>query len=113
MHNLEHGGVVFSYNCPDGCASDVTAAQSLINDLPSDAECDPSHGDARVRVLMTPDPHLDVSFAASSWGWTLRANCFDPVVFRAFIQEHYGHGREAICVQGQDPYTLVPPGCGD
>jgi hypothetical protein len=108
VHNLEHGAVVFSYNCPDGCASDVAAAEALIEGLTPDPLCDPSVGDPPTRMLMTPDPNLDVRFAASSWGWTLRADCFDPATFGAFVQAHYGNGREVICTNGD-----VPPSCGD
>lgn len=113
VHNLEHGAVVFSYNCPSGCASDIAAAQALIDALPDDAQCDPSAGDARVRMVMTPDPGLDVKFAASSWGWTLRADCFDPVTFGAFVQAHYAQGREAICGQGENLSSGIPASCGE
>jgi len=104
--------VVFSYNCPSGCASDVAAAQSLIDGLPDDPACDPSQGNPRVRMVMTPDPNLQVKFAASSWGWTLRADCFDPDAFGAFVKAHYGQGREPVCGQGDDLSTGVAPGCG-
>jgi hypothetical protein len=112
VHNLEHGAIVFSYNCPSGCASDVAAAQAVIDGLQSDSACDPAAGDARVRMVMTPDPNLDVKFAASAWGWTLRADCFDPDTFGAFISAHYAQGREAVCGDGDDLSTGVPAGCG-
>ncbi len=112
VHNLEHGAIVFSYNCPQGCDSDITAAQALIDGLPDDPACDPSVGNPRVRMVMTPDPGLDVKFAASAWGWTLRANCFDAQAFGAFVTAHYAHGREAVCGQGDDLSTGVVAGCG-
>jgi len=113
VHNLEHGAVVFSYNCPSGCTSDVAAAKALIDGLPNDPDCNPASGDARVRIAMTPDPNLDVRFAASSWGWTLRAKCFDSATFGAFVQAHYGHGRELVCSQGDPLSTGAQDGCGD
>jgi hypothetical protein len=113
VHNLEHGSVVVSYNCPGGCAVDVTAAQTWIDGLPDDFVCNPSAGAARVRVLMTPDPHLDVKFAASAWGWTLRADCFDPAAWTTFYQDHFDHGREVICASGIDYSLGVPDGCGE
>jgi Protein of unknown function (DUF3105) len=112
VHDLEHGAVVFSYNCPDGCPGDVSAAQSLIDALPGDPQCDPAAGDPPTRMVMTPDPNLDVTFAASAWGWTLRASCFDPAAFGAFVAAHYGNGREPICAQGDDVSTGLQPGCG-
>jgi hypothetical protein len=108
VHDLEHGAVVFSYNCPTGCAADVASAQAFIDALPDDPLCMPANGDPRVRMTMTPDPKLEVKFAASSWGWTLRADCFDPVAFGAFVQDHYGQGREILCAQGD-----TTPTCSD
>lgn len=113
VHNLEHGAVVFSYNCPGGCPADISAAQSFIDGLAQDPDCDPTLGDPPARMVMTPDPNLDVKFAASAWGWTLRADCFDPAAFGAFVTAHYGNGREVICAQGEDLSTGVQPGCGD
>ncbi|MBV9948241.1 MAG: DUF3105 domain-containing protein, partial [Myxococcales bacterium] len=105
--------VVVTYRCPDGCASEVAAAQTWIDALPDDPLCDPASGDPHVRVLMTPDPDLDVNFAASAWGWTLRAGCFDPDAFTAFFAAHYGNGPEAICSNGADLSGGVQDGCGE
>jgi hypothetical protein len=73
VHNLEHGAIVLTYNCPNGCAADVAAAQAMIDALPADPDCAAQGSTVRRRTLMTPDPSLDVPFAASAWGWTLRA----------------------------------------
>jgi hypothetical protein len=114
VHDLEHGAIVFSYDCPDeGCASDVAAAQAYIDSFPADPLCVPADGDPRVRMTMTPDPSLDVRFAASAWGWTLRADCFDPVAFGAFATAHYGQGREQLCSQGDDVSSGLQAGCGE
>jgi hypothetical protein len=59
------------------------------------------------RLILMPDPELDVRFAAASWGFTLKASCFEPEVFRAFVQAHRGRGREAVCADGVD--VSVPP----
>jgi hypothetical protein len=108
VHDLEHGAVVFTYDCPDGCDADIAAAEAFIDALPDDPLCDPDAGDPRVRMTMTPDPNVTTKFAASTWGWTLRADCFDPVAFGAFVQAHYGQGREVICGQG-----TTQPECND
>jgi uncharacterized protein DUF3105 len=99
VHCLEHGAVVIVYNCPDGCADDVARAQALIDALPADCGTPPR------RVVMLPNPDLDVRFAASTWGFTLRADCFDSAVFASFVADHYGHGPEAVCADGIDPLT--------
>jgi hypothetical protein len=112
VHDLEHGGIVLTYNCPSGCAADVAAAQAMIDALPVDPTCSPNASGPHTRLVMTPDPSLDVPFAASAWGWTLKAKCFDPVVFGAFIAAHSGKGREESCVDGQDLSSGIDPDCG-
>ncbi len=109
VHDLEHGAVVFSYNCTN-CADQIAAAQALIDAQPDDPLCTPVG--LHNRFVMTPDPHLDVPFAASTWGWTLRADCFDAAAFGDFVKKHYGQGREPVCGQGQDVSTGLAPGCG-
>jgi hypothetical protein len=111
VHNLEHGAVVISYNCPDGCADDVAAATAMLSALPPDPFCLLTSTVPR-RTIMTPDPNLDVPFAASAWGYTLRANCFDADAFRSFATRHAAAGPENLCGNGADLSTGVPPGCG-
>ena len=103
VHSLEHGAVVFTYNCPGGCAAEVADVQAFIDALPADC------GGATRRVILTPDPDLDVRFAASAWGATLRANCFDREAFSSFYTEHYDHAPESICGGGTDPTDICGP----
>ena len=115
VHNLEHGSIVLSYNCGEaGCASDIAAAQQMIDQYADDPICLADNEGVRHRFVMTPDPRLDVRFAASAWGWTLRANCFDPSAFLAFAKAHYGQGTEPLCNNGQDVIGTSgdPAGCG-
>lgn len=100
VHAMEHGAVVIVYNCPDGCAGEVAQAQALI-----DATVDPLCGSAR-RMILAPDPTLDVRWAAAAWTWTLRAECFEEAAFRMFVAQHLGNGLEAICAGG---YTELCP----
>jgi len=113
VHNLEHGTIVLTYNCPNGCAADVTAAQAMLDALPDDPTCVALGEGVRRRSLMTPDPNLDVPFAASAWGWTLRANCFDTTTFQAFALAHYNQGPEDLCNDGEDVSSGLAAGCGD
>lgn len=94
VHAMEHGAVIVVYNCADGCTDEVARAQAVI-----DATTDPLCGSAR-RIILAPDPGLDVRWAAAAWTWTLRAPCFEEPAFRTFIDEHLGHGLEAICSDG-------------
>jgi hypothetical protein len=112
VHNLEHGSIVISYNCSDGCAADVAAAQQMIDSLAPDPVCTSLGQGVSRRIVMTPDPKLDVPFAASAWGWTLKAFCFDPGPFTDFANAHYDQGREDLCDQGEDVTQSAPAGCG-
>ncbi|HMJ16351.1 MAG TPA: DUF3105 domain-containing protein [Polyangiaceae bacterium] len=96
VHALEHGGIVFSYNCGAGCADDIAAAILFIENLDPEPLC-VSSGQLGPRIILTPDSELDTRWAASSWGYTLRADCFDPQAFGAFAAEHVGRAPENIC----------------
>lgn len=108
VHDLEHGAVVYSYNCsdsPDGCADEVARVQALIDALPTDSSC-PSATPRR--VVLTPDPLLDVRWGVSAWGVTLRATCVDSDRFRQFYLNHFGLGPEDLCSPGTD-FGGTPP----
>jgi hypothetical protein len=98
IHSMEHGAVIFYYNCPSSCDSEVAQVQAFIDAQPEDPLC-LGQGTLR-RAVLTPDPTLDVRFAMSAWGETLRADCFDSEAFGAFYQAHYGHGPEQLCNAG-------------
>lgn len=111
VHNLEHGAVVVTYHCADGCSADLAAAKAWLSQLAPDATC--SAGPAR--VLLVPDPLLDVAWAASSWGFTLRADCFDAQVFTDFYAQHVGQPtapEATLCGTGVDFRTEGSETCG-
>ena len=104
VHSLEHGAIVIVYNCPTDCSDELARAQAWIDALPADPTCGSN------RIVLAPDPTLDVRFAASAWTWTLRADCFDDAAFTQFFQDHYNQGRELICGGGANtPDGLCPP----
>jgi hypothetical protein len=94
VHSLEHGAIAVLYNCSD-CEDELQAARDWIETLPEDPSCVPYQ--RLRRVLMTPDPLLDVRWAAAAWGFTLRSDCFEAEAFDAFAREHAGRGPEDIC----------------
>jgi hypothetical protein len=98
IHSMEHGAVVFYYNCPSGCDSEVAEAKAWLETQAEDPLCRGTG--ALRRVVLTPDPTLDVRWAISAWGHTLRAKCFDSEAFGAFYLAHYGHGPEQLCNAG-------------
>ncbi len=101
VHTLEHGGVVLTYSCAD-CEDEVSQAEELIADTEPALACCTASGcpkDAANQLLLTPDPGLSTAWAASSWGFTLTADCFEPSVFRSFVDAHRDTGMtpELIC----------------
>eukprot|EP01079_Euglenida_sp_SAG-EU17-18_P005273 gene5273-942_t len=94
VHNMEHGGVVFLYNCQEGgCGDDVMALASLVEGLPARS------------AILSASSSMTTKFAAVSWGWRLSLDCLSIDAFQAFYNEHVGQGPEALV--GVDP----PGGC--
>lgn len=93
IHSMEHGTVVFTYNCPEGCADSVALMKSLYDKY---AFTDPTKASAW--VIVTPDPQLTASkFAVSSWTWSLNFDTFgsaEQQTADCFIQQHAFYGRE-------------------
>jgi len=106
MHSLEHGAVVFWYNCPEGCAGELAEVEAFIAALPEDPLC--AGMGAERRTVLLPWPELGSRWAASTWGFALTADCFDPTAFRTFYDDHYGRGREALCAPPEQVFTADP-----
>jgi hypothetical protein len=87
VHAMEHGAVVIAYNCSN-CDGDIAAIKQLWMDTPPKPAC------PRPPLIVTPDPTLDVPFAAASWGHILRARCFDRALFAAFVTANANHAPE-------------------
>lgn len=101
VHDLEHGAIVFVYNCGDaGCPDVVAAFHAASDSLPDDPLCTTAGEGVRVRTVITPDPLLDVTVAAAAWGWTYKAECIDLPSLKAFAAAHYGQGPEEFCTNG-------------
>ncbi len=99
VHDLEHGAIVFLYNCVDAGCPDVVAALRAASDaIPDDGLC--AGQGTRVRTVITPDPLLDAPVAAAAWGWTYVAECADLQTLTAFAIAHYGQGAETLCTPG-------------
>lgn len=97
VHGLEHGAVVYLYDCPDGCDDEVAAAQAMIDAFPADPRC----ADAvKHQVILAPGSGFGARWAAAAWGYSLRADCFDLQYFGQFYEDHHGHGPEDLCNQG-------------
>jgi hypothetical protein len=97
VHSLEHGAIVFFYDCPEGCSDEVSEVQSFIDDLPPDPLCSE---DVQRRVVLVPRPGTGSRWSASAWGYSLTADCFDRDLFQQFYDSHSAQGPENLCNQG-------------
>ena len=61
VHNLEDGGVVIQYNCPNGCADLVTQLEAIVKGY--------DH-----QVLLAPYPNMKTRIALTAW---TRLDAFD------------------------------------
>jgi hypothetical protein len=78
VHNLEHGYVVFWYNCgklSEGACTDLKAKiKTVMDDL------------GGTKLVAYPWPSLDATFAMTSWGQLEKFETFDAVKAKAFVR---------------------------
>jgi hypothetical protein len=94
VHNLEHGGVVFLYDCPEGCQEDIDALNTLVNSLPAG------------RALLSSASGMPSRFAVVSWENRLLLGCLDLTQMQSFFSLHVAQGREDTTA---DPPADCPP----
>jgi hypothetical protein len=77
VHNLEHGGIVINYNCPQGCPELVQQLKDLA-------------GQYRSKLVLAPRPNPDVPtrITLTAWTWMDGFNDFDAGRIRGFIAAH-------------------------
>jgi hypothetical protein len=115
LHSMEHSAVVLAYNCDlvtaagGDCASLAGQLAQYRTNRPKDPLCaDVVHN----RIIVTPDPALDVPFAAAAWGHMIKADCFDMAEVDDFVSQFYGMNYENFCTGGTDPTADFPADCG-
>jgi hypothetical protein len=94
------------------CDKLVTALEQFAAALPVDEAC---VAPVARRVVITPDPLLDVPVALAAWGHLLKAECVDPQLFGKFVSDHYAMASEDTCSDGidpTDPLHEIPDDCG-
>ena len=74
--NIDEGGVVISYNCPDGCDDLVQQLTAVVDEVVGDG--------SKVILMPNPDIESQLTLAASEVSEPLDA--FDEAAIRDFIQ---------------------------
>lgn len=86
VHNLEHGYIIFWYNCAKldqaACADLKAKIQSAMDEVNN------------FKVIAYPWESLDVPVAMTSWGRVLKMQTFDVTQARAFYKANLNHAPE-------------------
>jgi hypothetical protein len=82
VHNLEHGGVVLLYNCPDGCKAEVSDLSDFVG--------------AHPRTLLTKYTDMDKRFAVIAWEYRLLMDDLDLDAVDEFYVAHFDQAPESI-----------------
>lgn len=86
VHNLEHGYVIFWYNCdrlPEGdCAGLKSQIEAVMDEL------------GGFKLIAYPWPSLDVPVVMTSWGRLLKFETFDAGQARAFYRANLNKAPE-------------------
>jgi hypothetical protein len=80
LHSLEHGYVIFWYDCEGLAAGDCEDLKADIQQVMGRV--------GNYKVIGFPWPPLDVPVAMTSWGRLLRFEQFDPDLAEAFVRSN-------------------------
>jgi hypothetical protein len=104
LHNLEHGGLIFSYKCASDAGAECAAARDHLAAL--------AHTLGKHRVIITPDPTQPAMYGIRGWRWAYTSDSFSSTAMLPFAAAHFGHGREDIDADPPIPFdpttTHVP-----
>ena len=92
VHNLEHGGVVLLYHCPNGCTAEVSELAKFMK--------------GRAQTLLTAYTDMPTRFAVVAWGHRLKSDCLDLAAWAQFYGTYVDHAPESI---PSGPPTGCPP----
>lgn len=91
VHNLEHGGIIISYDPAQVQEAELQQIREQAREL---SEINP-------RVVVTPRTEMDAAIALTAWGYLQKLESYDPDAVRTFYDAHIGRGPE--CRSGQCP----------
>jgi hypothetical protein len=86
VHSLEHGYIIFWYNCDLLSAPACDALKSQIKDV--------LESENNFKVIGFPWTSIDVPVVLTSWGKLLKMETFDPDLATAFVQANRNHAPE-------------------
>ena len=93
VHNQEHGGIIFLYNCPEGCDEELEVLTQLVQEL-------------NYLTILSPYPDMDHKFAVTAWEHRMLMNCLDIDALSEFYDTHVDQGPESVA-------SMPPSDCMD
>jgi hypothetical protein len=78
VHNLEDGGVIMHYNCPDGCEDIVAELEDIVNEKGTN------------QLILEPYPDMDSTIAVTAWTRLLTLDEMDRDAIVEFIDAYRG-----------------------
>jgi len=91
VHNLEHGGVIISYNPNRIKGQELERLRAQARKLST----------FNPRIIVTPRSNLDTAIALTSWGYLKKLDRYNPAVVKVFYDTHIARGPE--CEEGRCP----------
>jgi Protein of unknown function (DUF3105) len=89
VHNLEHGGIVLLYRCDAPCPDVVAQLRDLYRTFPKAKN-------AKVKMVVAPDPKIRTPFAILAWTWIDELPAFDRDRLLRFYRAHVDKGPEDV-----------------
>ena len=80
IHNLEDGGVIFHYNCPEGCEEEVAEVEEIMRGFDESMEY----------MILEPYPNMEHKFAMTAWTRMLVLDDIDREQIEDFIDVYRG-----------------------
>jgi hypothetical protein len=87
VHNLEHGGIVILYNCPEGCPDTVESLETFAAQVPQSRF-------GTQKVVISPDPQIPTKVVALAWTRELDLTDFDQARLLEFYKRWVDAGPE-------------------
>lgn len=91
VHNLEHGGVIISYNPNQINGQELEQLRQQARSL---SRFNP-------RIILTPRPNLDTAIALTAWNYLKKLDHYDSATVELFYDTHIARGPE--CLEGLCP----------
>ena len=74
IHNMEHGGIILHYKCPDGCPDEIDQMSEIVS--------------LTDETILMPNPNMESRFALTAWNWLMTMEVYDDSLARDFVKSH-------------------------